>query len=138
MADKKNELSEENKNWIATFPHDRIRVGRGEYGVTIHSPTSRPVVIVTELASNSGQSVTNCIEDLAKEILVRYRIAQPDRVIWVEHYERRLSLDIVELTWDDCVKKFSCPDWRPLGDAEITTLRKGVAWIGGPDVPDWF
>jgi len=60
------------------------------------------IVVLTELASNPGMSVTNAYEDIATH-LVKERNLDPFRVIWFEHYpaegQRKESFDLVTLTW---------------------------------------
>lgn len=56
----------------------------------IYVPDAREdsyVVIFTELAANTGQSVTNCVERLAAEI-VTANVLPSSRTVFVEHYER--------------------------------------------------
>ena len=44
------------------------------------------VVVLTELADNPGQSVTNCVEQLAAEIILA-NVLPSSKTIIVEHYE---------------------------------------------------
>lgn len=45
-----------------------------------------PVVILTELANNPGQSVTNAAGRIAADLSRSYGL--PERTVWIEHYER--------------------------------------------------
>lgn len=43
------------------------------------------LVIVTELASNEGTSITSCAEHLAEQITQKYNI-DPKNLVWIEHF----------------------------------------------------
>lgn len=63
----------------------RVRILEGEEG-------TQPVLILTELTENASTSVTNCIEILAAELIVkhfpqRFEQVGEDPVTLIEHYE---------------------------------------------------
>lgn len=64
-------------------PHNgycRVRIYKPE------EPGDQYVVVITELADNPGQSVTNCVEQLAAEIIMAHALPSSETV-FVEHYE---------------------------------------------------
>jgi hypothetical protein len=103
----------------------RICGCRGICGVSIHRRLGYLLVVLTELRSNPGLSVTNCIEDLATDIagwLVENGTIEDATLIqWIEHYEPDLgrappwnaeTWDRVTMVWDG--SRFSVPRWKPL------------------------
>jgi hypothetical protein len=103
----------------------RICGCRGICGVSIHRRLGYLLVVLTELRTNTGLSVTNCIEDLATDIatwLVENGTIDDAAVIqWVEHYEpdpkrappkNAETWDRVTMDWDG--NRFSAPRWKPL------------------------
>ncbi len=104
-----------------------------------------PVVILTELATNDGPSVTNTVEQLAAEILTRY-LGEQDGLeppfVLVEHYPdtgcRRDHLgaehfDLVTFAhyqprarWQGphrgMLQRFGEPDWRRISRADVEQL----------------
>lgn len=74
-------------DYIHPTPHGgrcRVRIFvSGEEGANV---PARSVVIVTELANNPGQSVTNAIEWIAGEVLYSNRL-DPAETVVIEHYE---------------------------------------------------
>lgn len=75
------------------------------------------MVIATELADNTGTSITHMAERLATEVCRQYNIS-PQKLIWIEHYPRRRwgseSFDRVyfDFDWDAC--RFVKADWHRL------------------------
>src|SRR5947209_13339835 len=65
----------------------------GRCRLRIYAPTAAsgglPIVLLSELASNTGPSITNEVEQIAAEILSRY-LPEQDRLeppaLFVEHY----------------------------------------------------
>jgi hypothetical protein len=103
----------------------RICGCRGICGVSIHRHLGYLFVVLTELRTNPGLSVTNCYEDLATDIargLVECRAIEDATLIqWIEHYEpdsRRAppfaaeTWDRVTMDWDG--SRFAYPRWKPL------------------------
>ncbi len=129
------------RDWKGAESVCRVRV----YPATTASG-GLPVVIVTELDSNDGPSVTNTVEQLGAEILSRYVPemdgAEPAFVL-VEHYPdsgcRRDPLlgaehfDVVSFAhwhprahWQGprrgMLQRFGEPDWRRISRAEVEQL----------------
>ncbi len=101
-----------------------------------------PVVILTELATNDGPSVTNTVEQLAAEILTRY-LGEQDGIeppfVLLEHYPdtgcRRDHLDaehfdlVTFAHWHGrprfvaagrgMLQRFGEPDWRRISRADV-------------------
>ena len=80
-----------------------------------------PVVIATELAENTGTSITNMAEYLAAEIIrhhfpERFETEEPEPVIWIEQYPRRP---------DDSLK---LPEFSR---AEFSSYTPRVGWLCG-------
>jgi hypothetical protein len=103
----------------------RICGCRGICGVSIHRRLGYLLVVLTELRTNTGLSVTNCVEDLATDIatwLIENGTIEDATVIqWIEHYEpnpRRSphgdteTWDRVTMDWDG--SRFNGPRWKPL------------------------
>jgi len=104
-----------------------------------------PVVILTELATNTGPSVTNTVEQLAAEIATRY-LGEQDGLeppfVLVEHYPdtgcRRDHLNVEhfdlvtfahyrprahwQAPWRGVIQKFGEPDWRRISRADVEQL----------------
>jgi len=104
-----------------------------------------PIVILTELSTNDGPSVTNSVEQLAAEILTRY-LGEQDGLeppfALVEHYPdtgcRRDHLgaehfDLVTFAhyrprahwqspWRGVIQNFGEPDWRRISRADVEQL----------------
>lgn len=53
--------------------------------VRVFDVDAAPVVVLSELSSNEGTSVTNALETVASQVCERYRLDGLD-VIWIEHY----------------------------------------------------
>lgn len=101
-------------NWKSQA-HCHLRI----YGGDPDRPT---VVIVTELESNPGTSITNAAEILAAQV-VRDHDLDSDTLIWVEHYpdrafvrgrpglEERFDLVTFQRARPDHFQK---PEWQPI------------------------
>lgn len=96
-----------------------------------------PVVIATELPENENTSLTNLVEQVAAEVMVRYLGRRP--FIWVEHYPARRyfgeSYDLVQFDHYDPRPQFSmgravsikigAPTWRRITKATLAELMGG-------------
>ncbi len=93
----------------------------------------RAAVVLTELPDNPGTSVTNFFEELATLVLPIVETlcaCPPERIIWVEHYERvhlkshqhylPETWDRVELRWTGF--KYESPTWKPSDPQQIERL----------------
>lgn len=112
-------------------------------------PGRTPVIIATELDSNSGTAITNLAEQLCAEVLRAYlpdRFEEDEPVIWVEHYRR--TPDELRRRWPEFAHvtfQSNAPrrvaragrDRLQLGRPEWTHLPRAVveALVGQP-VPD--
>jgi hypothetical protein len=103
----------------------RSRTGAiGLCGVDIYECFDCMTVMLTELNSNRGISVTDCFHELATDIAWGLMdvgiIADPRSILWIEHYEGARSpkspwngetWDEVTMDWDG--KRFRAPSWKP-------------------------
>lgn len=105
----------------------------------IYSDGLQAVVILTELKSNKGTSVTNAYEVIARQL--RHAVKQfifagsfPSKVTWLEQYEARPEgIDLVTLRWSDEVC-LSPPTWKRIGPAFAEGL--GIGWEELIHVPE--
>ena len=101
-----------------------------------------PVVIATELPENMNTSITNIVEQLAAEVLVRYLedwVGQERPLVWIEHYPGSVSGGVRETDTYDLVTfadyhvrreravgrwrvRFGDPDWRRLSREQVEQL----------------
>lgn len=88
------------------------------------------IIIVTELATNPGLSITNAAEILASKIVKQFHL-NPHTTRFIEHYgqesyeleegrERADTFDEVIFSWQG--KQAMDPEWRPVHTEEITNL----------------
>jgi hypothetical protein len=98
----------------------RVRIWLGE--------RAAPAVVLTELPENKNTSVTNLVEQIAAEVLLRYLPEWREdagKVVWIEHYpaerylRREPSYDRVTFTSDRMAA-----DWRAWRVTEHRTLRR--------------
>lgn len=91
----------------------------------------KPTVVLTELESNPGRSVTNAAEDVAAHVfqtiltkIPKYSGLDPKNVDWVEHYDRgggthsfeTISFDVVQdRGWAPVPVRYKNPRWCPWG-----------------------
>lgn len=90
-----------------------------------------PVVIATELVSNTGTSITNVAEFLAADVAARLLPAYQWRpIIWVEHYERENERTLRQLGPGVSFVRFAryYPEYRPLSGRSVPAFGK----------PEWF
>ena len=93
-------------------------------GVDIYRTAGGVIVMVTELSSNRGISVTTCIDELATDLALGLLdvglIDAPQALRWIEHDEgtampkapwKGATWDEVFLEWDG--RRFRSPRWRP-------------------------
>jgi hypothetical protein len=124
----------------------RIKIFVGGFGTG-----DLPVVICTEPRDNPGQSITNCAEQLAAEVLLmkpdvfhpanvgQYADQYDKPFTWIEHYQDgargtpqdRATFDMVEfahyeprdvLRAGQWVKEIGMPTWQPLNRATVEAL----------------
>ena len=103
----------------------RSRLGAtGVCGVDIYECFDRLTVMLTELNSNRGLSITNCFQELATDIAVGLMdigaVSDPKAIVWIEHCQGAAppaapwngeTWDEVTMRWDG--HKFGPPSWRP-------------------------
>lgn len=93
-------------------------------------------VVITELANNPGQSVTNCVEQLAAEVIMKHALPSSETV-FIEHYEEAKrgveseTYDLVTFSRDDPEPELRCsvwtielgaPVWKPLDRGSVDIL----------------
>lgn len=98
-------------------------------GLRIFPRTGKKVVILSEMDSNTGISVTNDIEHLATLVLRDYDL-HPNFTIWIEHYsphsyrhtpdDELETYDLIQFNWND--NRFSAPRWCRLTYDEVNAL----------------
>lgn len=99
-------------------------------GLRIFPRTGKHVVILTEMDSNTGISVTNDCEHLATLVLRDYEL-HPNFTIWIEHYsphsysqnpgaDESETYDLIQFNWNG--QHFSAPRWCRLTYAEVNAL----------------
>lgn len=101
--------------------HCRLRIYDNDAGA---------VVILSELADNTGISVTNTAEELATEIARLYHLT-PATTTWIEHYgpfsysdgRRDETFDEITFTWHNGIA--SRPDWHRLTVTELLAILPG-------------
>ena len=91
----------------------------------------RTTIIATELAENTGTSITNAAEQAATEACRRFNI-DPHRLVWIEHYNsesyrqrsREETYDLVSFSSINPVAAviFDDPDWKPMTAADWENL----------------
>lgn len=96
----------------------------GACGVSIfETGADTTVVVLTELPSNPGMSVTNALEHIATKVRGAFLASNaPTEIIWVERYLQGTqadgsageTFDLVHLEWDG--QHYGKPHWRPIGD----------------------
>jgi hypothetical protein len=94
-----------------------------------------PVVIFSELAANSGTSITNAIEQLAAEIIDAYDLGRVP--VFIEHYPleatggHKETFDLVVFAHQEVRKvmrggvwrkELGSPTWKPLGRRPVGIL----------------
>jgi hypothetical protein len=89
----------------------------------LFAATWRFAVVLTELPDNPGTSVTNCVQQLATQLLPQVaQFSRPDpidprAILWLEHYDRSPqnsfpeTWDLVHLDWDGA--RYHSPRWQP-------------------------
>ena len=94
-----------------------------------------PVVILTELAENSGPSVTNALEALCAQLCDALGLDANDAV-WIEHYgaapadglpERFAAVNFGSIVWRG-TWQMRAPRWSALSRAQVEALT-GALWM---------
>lgn len=98
------------------------------------APDRTPVIVCTELPENTNTSITNAVEYLAAELIVRHfpvRFEHPEPCIWIKHYQGRPNFDRVTFAawsprrvYERGVErvKLGEPSWSPLSIEEVVAL----------------
>lgn len=106
-------------------------------GVEIVEHGKNRVVVLSELATNPGMSVTNAIERIATSLFTGHPDldVDADRVIWIEHYGRfsyrqqdtmpRDEYTLVRMAWDG--ERFMEPEWKLVGHTLDEAIEKAMA-----------
>jgi len=103
----------------------RSRIGStGVCGVDIFECFDQLSVMLTELNSNRGVSITHCFAELATDIAIGLMdigvVRDPRAILWIEHCEgnatprapwKGATWDEVTMQWDG--RRFRSPTWRP-------------------------
>jgi hypothetical protein len=88
------------------------------------------IIIMTELATNPGMSITNAAEGLTSKIVKQFHL-NPQTTRFIEHYGQESyeleegrdhvdTFDEVTFSWQG--KHATNPEWRPAHTEEITNL----------------
>jgi hypothetical protein len=119
--------------------HEHPTPHNGRCRVRIYEPDQpgdQYVVVITELAENPGQSVTNCVEQLAAEVIMAHALPSSETA-FIEHYEKAErsgeseTYDLVTFAWGDpephlvggvWTIAFGDPSWRPLDRESVEVL----------------
>ncbi len=126
--------------------HEHPTPHNGRCRVRIYEPDhpgDQYVVIITELAENPGQSVTNCVEQLAAEVIMKHALPSSETV-FIEHYEdaergsESETYDLVTFSRHDPKSELHCgiwtielgtPDWKPLDRQAVEVLLgQKISW----------
>ena len=103
----------------------RSKIGSvGICGVDIYERAGRWTVVITELNSNPGVSVTSCYQELATDLAQGLMdigvVEDPRSILWIEHYEGASSpaAPWFGATWDEVImpwdgRRFGTPRWKP-------------------------
>ena len=83
----------------------------------------KATVIVTEIADNSGTSITNAFESIATHVYQQFLDDYPvHNITWIEHYNQDSyepagddpeTFDQVFLSWNPKTRQFHNPQWQP-------------------------
>lgn len=110
-------------------------------GLTIlPQPEGKVIVILSELAANPGESITNRYAGIATAVYEEFLSHLPVQdIAWIEHYNRDSYYDhadseenftVVRLTWDDRKKAFYAPQWRPCGQEMVEFMLNSLELLG--------
>jgi len=82
----------------------------------------KTIVLLTEVAHNNASSITNAIEEIARQIYEEFLWkTNTEDIIWVEHYDGGSyhnmpdyteTFDEVTLLWDKRTRRFYSPQWK--------------------------
>jgi hypothetical protein len=130
-------------DYIHPTPHGgrcRVRIYRPDQPQEATAARDAPVVIVSELRDNPGQSVTNALERIAAEVMDAHRLHMGRPPVFVEHYEEgargtpadRHTFDLVTFSsyevedlgayMGEQRKRIGEPSWKPLDRATVEAL----------------
>ena len=111
-------------DYFYRFPHERLRVA-GRCRVRIYKRNNGAhIVLLTELNSNSGESITSACERIATD-LVAARGLNPKTTRWIQHDPPHNGLpqvfDELQFTWSS--DNTACdPQWQRLGGEQAEAL----------------
>ena len=128
--------------WTALVHHagNGSRLRDSHCLVRIWSDGIRAVVVLTELETNQGTSVTNAYEEIAgqmRNVVLQFIMSDswPVRVTWIEQYQYKSQPELVTLRWSENGKVcLSPPMWKPLPQSLVTQL--GLAWDDLCHIPE--
>ena len=113
---------------IHHYQHPTTHVDGAHCRLRIYDNDAGAVVILSELADNTGISVTNAAEELATEIARLHRLT-PDTTTWIEHYDRNSyrHADDMQETFDDITFTWRngaahAPQWTRLTATELLAI----------------
>lgn len=122
-------------DYIHPTPHD----GRCRERIYLSDADGdAPVVLLTELSDNPGQSVTNAAETIARQVITTHCFDEPEPV-FIEHYEDggrgsstdSHTFDLVRFKTYTLIESsgnhapawsIGTPTWKPLDRATVETL----------------
>ena len=81
----------------------------------IDLPDGRVVIACLEAVGNPGTSITNAVEEIARQVCLRFEI-DPRDLIWLEHYPKIAPLEWDRVTFGSCSADgtFLDPTWSPM------------------------
>lgn len=90
----------------------------------IELPDARIVIVCIAVAGNPGNSITNCVEELAFQMCSRFGIPG-DRLVWIEHYDypSEIEWELVTLKERPADRPFADPEWWRMADDDWADLR---------------
>ena len=89
---------------------------KGTCGAEIHTTGNSKTVVLTELDTNQGMSVTNAVELIAAQVLEDNPELVGQTITWIEHYPHARddeTYDLVELN-----ENLQNPSWKRIDISE--------------------
>ena len=111
-------------DYFYRFPHEHLRMP-GRCRVRIYKRSNGAhTVLLTELNTNSGESITSACERIATDLAATRRL-DPKMTRWIQHDPLHDDLsqgfDELQFTWDS-TNTASDPQWQRLGDEQAEAL----------------
>ena len=111
-------------DYLYRFQNEQLRM-RGRCRVRIYEHTPRQhTVLLTELHSNSGESITSACERIASVIAATKGLSVKT-TRWIQHEPPHDDLphvfEEIHFTWDSN-NLASTPQWQPLQDQQVEAL----------------